>query len=104
MRFTSTLVLVYVLSYQVAISEGFGVPYTRCTYNDKRCFRAAIQSLDTLQPIDTVYLDFDKTITVNGYSEEVRNQLCQQEYPSEPTSPTEACTDFNATDAMVFIK
>ena len=64
MRFTSVLALVSVLFYQVEISEGFGVPYSRCTYNDKRCFRAAIQSLDTLQPIDTVYLDFDKTITV----------------------------------------
>ena len=101
MRFTSVLVLVSVLFYQVAISEGFSVPYSRCAYNDKRCFRAAIQSLNTLLPIDTVYLDFDKTITVNGYSEEVRNQLCQQEYPSEPTSPIEACTDFNATDTMV---
>ena len=31
--------------------------------------------------IKFVYLDFDKTITVNDYSSAVRDRVCGQEYP-----------------------
>ena len=101
MRFTIVTLLAFVLLYNVAIAKGFGVPYARCTKDEASCFKDAMESLDTMNSIDTVYLDFDKTITVNGYSGEVRNQLCKQGYPSKPTSPTEACTDFDANDKMV---
>ena len=46
-----------------------------------------------MNPINFVYLDFDKTITINDYSEKVRNRVCVQEYP--------ACDDFDESDAMV---
>ena len=93
--------LAFVLLYKVAIAKGFGVPYARCAKDEASCIEAAMGQLDTMKTIDTVYLDFDKTITINGYSETVRNQLCKQGYPSKPTSPTEACTDFDSNDKMV---
>ena len=46
-----------------------------------------------MNPIKFVYLDFDKTIAVNDYSEKVRNRVCVQKYP--------ACDDFDESDAMV---
>merc|ERR1712198_436874 len=104
MRSTAVALLAFVLLYNVAIAKGFGVSYARCTKIEALCLEDALGSLNTMNPIDTVYLDFDKTITVNGYSEKVRNDLCQQKYPSKPTSPTEACTDFDASDAMAMVK
>ena len=101
MRYTAVALLAFVLLYNVAIAKGFGVSYARCTKNEALCLEDALGSLNTMNPINTVYLDFDKTITVNGYSEKVRNDLCKQGYPKKPTSPTEACTDFDASDAMV---
>jgi len=96
--------LAFVLLYKVAIAKGFGVPYARCAKDEASCIEAAMGQLDTMKTIDTVYLDFDKTITINGYSETVRNQLCKQGYPSKPTSPTEACTDFDSNDKMAMVK
>ena len=101
MGFTTVALLAFVLLYNVAIAKGFGVPYARCTKDEAICLKDAMASLNTMKPMDTVYLDFDKTITVNGYSETVRNNLCKKEYPSKPTSPIEACTDFDENDAMV---
>ena len=74
---------------------------SRCSRNEKVCFRTAMARLVTMKPIDTVYLDFDKTMAVNDYSKIVRNSLCQQGYPSKPMSPNQACTSFNAEDTMV---
>ena len=101
MRFTTVALLAFVLLYNVAIVKGFGVPYARCTKDEAICLKDAMASLNIMKPIDTVYLDFDKTITVNGYSGTVRNQLCKKKYPSKPTSPIEACTDFDENDKMV---
>ena len=60
-----------------------------------------MSKLGSMNPIDTIYLDFDKTMTVNDYSTAVRNSLCKKEYPSETMSPNEACPTFDANDAMV---
>ena len=72
-----------------------------CTADSRSSYDNAISKLGSLNPIDTVYLDFDKTMTVNDYSTAVRNSLCQKEYPSEEMTPTEACPSFDASDAMV---
>ena len=72
-----------------------------CTANSSISYDNAISKLFSMNPIDTVYLDFDKTMTVNDYSTDVRNSLCQKEYPSESMTPTEACPNFDANDAMV---
>ena len=37
---------------------------------------------DAKEPVKNVYLDFDNTITVDGFSEVVRNAFCKtEEYP-----------------------
>ena len=37
---------------------------------------------DAKEPVKNVYLDFDNTLTINGFSEEVRNAFCKtEEYP-----------------------
>jgi len=95
--------MVIVLFYHATSSEGFGVPFTRCILSEEECYEDAMSSLYTIGPIDTVYLDFDKTITTNSYSEIVRNELCGKGYPEVEMSASDACDGFDATnlEAMV---
>ena len=72
-----------------------------CTADSRSSYDNAISKLRSMNPIDTIYLDFDKTMTVNDYSTAVRNSLCQNKYPSEAMTPNEACPTFDANDAMV---
>jgi len=103
MRLTSVTSMVIVLLYHATSSEGFGVPFTRCILSEDECYYDAMSSLDTIGAIDTVYLDFDKTITTNSYSEIVRNELCGKGYPKVEMSASDACDGFDATnlEAMV---
>jgi hypothetical protein len=73
------------LCYFAQNSEGFGLPVST--------FSKAMEQLNALDPMKNVYLDFDKTIIVNGYSEVVRNGYCQEEYPE--------CAPFNVSDDKV---
>ena len=85
------------LLYFTKSSEGFGVPFLNnaCgAYKYMFSFIDAMSALEDMEPIETVYLDFDKTITVNDYSSVVRDAYCKLEYPN--------CTDFDATDKMVY--
>ena len=72
-----------------------------CTTNSSGCFAEAMTQLASMEPIEKLYLDFDKTITVNDYSLTVRNSLCQKEYPDVKIPSNEACPKFDAHDAMV---
>jgi len=69
-------------------SEGFGIP-------DPLDFEHAMAKLKDMDRMNTVYLDFDKTLTVNGYSEVVRNGYCQQKYPK--------CPPFDENDDMALV-
>ena len=73
------------LCYFARNTEGFGLPVST--------FSKAMEQLNALDPMKNVYLDFDKTIIVNGYSEVVRNGYCQEEYPE--------CAPFDVSDDMV---
>ena len=77
----------FLLCYLARNSEGFGIPVSN--------FDKAMEQLYDLDRMNAVYLDFDKTIIVNGYSEVVRNGYCQEEYPE--------CSPFDASDDMVII-
>jgi len=46
--------------------------------------------------MNTVYLDFDKTLTVKGYSEVVRNGYCQEKYPN--------CSKWDKDDDEALVK
>ena len=92
MKLNIVYVTALVLFCFMQTSEEFGVPFfgTEC---GAYTFDNAMEQLEKMDPIKAVYLDFDKTITVNDYSFIVRNGYCQMEYPN--------CTHFNATDVMV---
>jgi len=96
MKLSTVTVTATVLIYHAMNTKGFGVPYIRCTLSEQECYEEGIEYLDTMEDIDTVYLDFDKTITINGYSEDVREELCGKGYPEVAMSPTEACNGFDA--------
>ena len=96
----ASILLVYFVSH----SEGFGVPFFgsdcidwNCFANEKKCVDNALIRLDDNVPVTTVYLDFDKTITVNDFSSEVRGRVCgQKEYP-------DCVPEFDDLDSMVNI-
>ena len=79
MRFAIICFAVFIFSSHVEKSEAIGGIGGTMGYK--------------MNPINAVYLDFDKTITVNDYSEKVRNRVCVQKYPE--------CDNFDETDAMV---
>ena len=101
MRLTTVTSMVIVFFYHATSSEGFGVPFTRCILSEEECYEDAMSSLYTIGPIDTVYLDFDKTITTNSYSEIVRNELCGKGYPEVEMSASDACDGFDAANLEV---
>ena len=90
------------LVHFIARSEGFGVPFFgkdcidwNCFADEKKCFENAMTRLDDNVPVATVYLDFDKTITVNDFSSEVRGRVCgQKKYP-------DCVPEFDDLDSMV---
>ena len=92
------------LVYFASRSEGFGIPFFgsdcidwNCFADEKKCVDNALIRLDDNVPVTTVYFDFDKTITVNDFSSEVRGRVCgQKEYP-------DCVPEFDDLDSMVNI-
>ena len=58
---------------------------------------------DAKEPVQNVYLDFDNTLTVDGFSEVVRNAFCKTEkYPD--CFCEELCNDTMVRNQNCFIK